>query len=204
MTSRDLFKLTFSPGSEGGRSPSSSQDGPPKGKSGPALALASPFRLQASKTAPTTLDTSGPLFTASSPSAILQRFLESKLRARMALGGSRLYVLTWRAKDMPWGPPILRLVVSVRTTSAAGFSGWPTPTTRDSKGANSAEHFERCGPRHLSQLSNAVAHLGPMPTGSTAPTAKPGQLNPAFARWLMGYPAAWDDCAPTATPSCRK
>ena len=35
-------------------------------------------------------------------------------------------------------------------------------------------------------------------------TEKPGALNPAFTRWLMGYPAAWDACADTATPSSRK
>ena len=69
---------------------------------------------------------------------------------------------------------------------AATLAGWSTPRAE-----------ERC--QH-----NSKQVTGTTPSGSPAPTGKRAALNPAFTRWLMGFPAEWDASAPTATPSSRK
>jgi len=81
------------------------------------------------------------------------------------------------------------------------LASWPTTTTRDYKGPSGAGRQERKG-NPTDTLANAVSGLTAI--GSPAATEKPGQLNPAHSRWLMGLPPAWDACAPTATPSSRK
>jgi hypothetical protein len=84
-------------------------------------------------------------------------------------------------------------------------AGWATPTSRDYRHPNAKSDEDRGRGAKGPQLANQVAHVsGTAPSGSPASTASRGALNPAFSRWLQGFPAAWDACAPTATPSSRK
>lgn len=137
MISEGTTAAIFSLESEDGNSPCSSRGG--KGQSGQAPARASRSASQAKAQGKRTSDTCGPLFTASSPSADLQRSLVSKLQAQADCSGSPEYALTWREVDMPWGPPICRLRASGLRTFDSGFGGWPTP---DAGGFNQTETLE--------------------------------------------------------------
>ena len=239
-----------------------------------------------------TQGTCGQNFDASSPSAILQRRLESRLRQRLDVNGSPEYDLTWKRWDMPSGPPICALRASARRISGNGCGGWPTPAVQNAVGGpvrnnpRPGFHFtlqtaallsgwptpnankqtknsknptrmkengsQTCladaawlagwqSPKasdckspgksrdvHLNHQAQMVGWPTPTSrdfrdgdcdleknpvngilgrqclTSSHAQTGNRGALNPAFTRWLMGYPAEWDCCGGTAMQSCRK
>jgi hypothetical protein len=97
----------------------------------------------------------------------------------------------------------------------ANLAGWPTPSAHEFAGnpGVSIARKQALGIGNTCTILSQVATLcgparltvsGVMLTGSDAGMESGGQLNPAHSRWLMGLPAEWDACAPTATPSTRK
>ena len=71
--------------------------------------------------------------------------------------------------------------------------GWATPNARDHKGApTEATHRSDTGRLRNDQLDFQAA----LTASSPAWTGKRGVLDPAFSRWLMGYPATWDEASP--------
>jgi hypothetical protein len=86
----------------------------------------------------------------------------------------------------------------------APLATWATPTTRDHKDTGDLSQSMTRRDGKARNDTNGRLAFGVMPTGSPAATEKPGQLNPAHSRWLMGYPPEWDACAVMAMPSSRK
>jgi len=325
--------VTGLPGSADGPTPSTSPDGPQNGRSGPAPAPVRRFPKRPGKArvkdavrqtlcrilsgqgfscasgaaanGTRTTATCGLSSGVSSGATALQSFLESRLPEKMGLFGFPAYRLRWKSSDIPWGPPICRLVASVRRTSGRGCSGWrspgatdheggvmeirpecadhyklrdqvalagwSTPAHRDWRHPNAKPYSERGGGRKGEQLPNQACHLvgwptpkaakrgpdyaivkrpgsggisletaaalagwptpntmdaverkamrpsraatgrktgylseavvsyailGPGASGFCAVMVPRGPLNPAFSRWLMGFPKVWDKSSP--------
>ena len=183
-----------SPASADGPTRSASPDGTTPIPSGQPPARVSRFRAQDNEKAMSTNDTSGPLFTALSPSARPQSSLESRLRALMDVNGSPEYALTWKLLDMPSGPPICALRARPRHTSGKGFTGWPTPEAGNFGGASNMDLTLERRARYREKYGNNGFGL------TLAQTA-------ALAGWptpMAGSPATEDYNEAGNTDSSRK
>jgi len=193
-TFEDTTSTIFSPESADGAMPSDSQDGTTSEPSGQEAALVSRFRARDSSEAMPTADTSGPLFTHSSPSANLQQSLENRLRANLAESGYPQSALTWKTLDMPAGPPISRLLHSGVFIEDIASGLWPTPESRMYRDLNRQNRVSPGGLKRHQPSSVTTAYARRFLTAQI----------PALLCGLMGFPIQWVQCAVSATRLSRK
>lgn len=94
---------------------------------------------------------------------------------------------------------------------AAQLASWATPGANMTNTTPEA-FLRRKGRRSDGAITDLsaqaqLASSGLERTGSPVEMGKPGQLNPAHPRWLMGLPSVWDLAAPTKAvraPRCSK
>lgn len=113
-------------------------------------------------------------------------------------------------------------ITSPLPTSGTGSGSWPTPCTRDYKGANAVDGLTRNdGKSRMDQLPNAVKYITPRVGGEesldsvekrkgreaaekhntlasveAAHGEQQGQLNPDWVEWLMGWAIGWTSMEP--------
>ena len=208
MTCAATGKSTCSPASAAGATRCASSAGPTTDPSGLAPVPVSRFRALAADKAMPISAISGPLFTASSPSADLQSSLASRLRRLLDVSGSLEYGLTWSTWDMPAGVPICRLRAWARRTSGSGSggaqTGWATPTAQDgSRGSQPPRAHDTGVP--LSQQAVLAGWATPRSTETGHSVGNPARAEHHKSRledqvYLAGWatPPATESRAPTA------
>src|SRR4029077_18750084 len=126
-TSQDSPNVISLPESGSGVMHSGSQAGPTTDLFGREVVPAQVSQRREKAQGLMTLVTSGLIGRDSSASASLQRSLENRLMMRLDSAGSTLFKLTWKGRTTPLGRRYLERAVSVRRTSANGFTSWSTP-----------------------------------------------------------------------------
>jgi hypothetical protein len=197
-TCEATLNATSSPALADGAMPCGLQDGPTTDLFGQEVVPASLFRKRAGAEANATSATFGPNSGISYSTDALQTSLANRLRAAMDGNGSGMFALTWKEWTTPLGPPICALRASVRRISGHACIGLPTVSAREGKDWSQA--------RILASLDRGDGVAKRICAISQTFRASPEIVgpNPCFARDMMGYPPAWQDCAPTVTPSSRK
>lgn len=81
--------------------------------------------------------------------------------------------------------------------SQANLASVATPSQRDWKDSVTEVNPDGSERLRVDQLPRQaqLADGGEIVTGGTGKTKSSGQLNPDYSRWLMGFPAAWGNCA---------
>ena len=152
------------------------------------------------------------------PSGVSRFRLRASVRRTSEIGTTGA-VSAWptpTTRDWKDGKEQANVPLNALLGRVAWLAGWPTPTAKFKAGGEYADP-EKALARVLGPHANDLRDFakltegtparytasGELLTGCSAGMESGGQLSPAHSRWLMGYPAAWDDCAVTETRSIR-
>jgi hypothetical protein len=127
-----------------------------------------------------------------------QRYLESKFLQLLSTVGSMRYVATFDQQTTPAGHLYSRLRLSPNTNET-DYSLWPTPQAGTLKNGYSRAGSTDGSRRTLALIGRKIAghklknllEDWEKPNWLTVEMENKGLLNPAFYRWLMGYPPQW-------------
>lgn len=167
---------------------SPSLNGPKTAAYGQEAAHASLSALPADKKAKRTIAIYGQNGCTSLKSASLQRCLESRLQARLPMGGLMMFMKGWKRKATPSGRLYCQLAVSAPRIEETGCGLWATPSTRDYK---DTPGMKKKAINPDGSARSRTDQLGRQVFGQPAQTERKGSLNPEFPCWLMGIPTAW-------------
>ncbi len=97
---------------------------------------------------------------------------------------------------------------SLNKAALCSLAGWCSPASRDHKDtpgmATTGVNPDGSIRLRVDQLPRQVQLTpGSTSTSSTAQTANRGVLDAAFSRWLMGFPATWDEASPSWQSWCE-
>ena len=116
----------------------------------------------------------------------LGRALERRLRDRLSKYEAPEFTLKWI---------VHRSVLTLRALGKKDVGYWPTPTSTNRE--RDAQTLAKCA---AFRKRNANQNTVPLYLGEVArmaeahPSGK--ELDPAFPRWLVGFPPSWDEVSP--------